>query len=139
MTILESSALILEWFQKHESFNLKNDCVKLMGEAEIPEHEKAAIQLGLEELVLANAVKRTDIGKQEYFILVRPFDSMTQNVTLGTNTCVAIANVISKTAKQLGRKDIVVNPLNIEENDIVRALSILMETAQIKLDDTGKQ
>jgi hypothetical protein len=114
---------------------MKDDYNKLLIITEKPEVDKAAIQLGLEELVNAGAIKKTTFNKNDYFILVRPFDSMTQNVTLAANTCLAIADIVRKAAEQLNRKDILINPLSLTENDIVTAISILMEAAGIKLEN----
>lgn len=137
MTILEISSKLLEWFKIHDSFELKADYEKLLPlhVSETPNADKATVLLGLEELVLANAIKKTTLNKTDFYVLLRPFDQMTQTITLNAGTCLAITDIIKKAAEQLDRKDILINPLNFTENDIITAIGLLMEAANLQLDN----
>ena len=139
MTIIESAHLLLEWFQKNDAFNLEDHFKELL-----PNHislsleaDKASIICALGELEKNEILKPAEIEKnkfnKKYWILAKPLASFDQNVTLSYNTCLILSEIAKKAAEHSGNSDILINPSQITEKDILLILQLLMQEAQVNL------
>jgi len=137
MTILESSELLLQWFQRNDSFNFEDNFKELIPNylSETPEADKASILCALKSLEENKAVKCSIVNKQEYYVLIRPFETMEQNVSIGYNTILVLTEITRKTSENTNNKDMLIDPLNITEKDILVVLNILMTAAKLNINN----
>jgi hypothetical protein len=134
MTILETSERLIQWFSKHDSFDFDSNYKEIFALhiTETPESDKAALQLGLDELVKSGFIKHTVLDNKSHWILIKPIDMCVQTLSFSTATAFKICSIIQMYSTSLGHKTkIKANPLNLQENDILYVLQLLMETINL--------
>ncbi len=133
MTILESAQKLLVWFANHESFNLDDDYKELLPNhiSETPEADKASVILALDEMVINNMARKAMINKKDYYILSRPLKSMTQNVEISASTAIILSGVLEQVCNMTGSKELLINPFQIKEQDIIVILTLLTDLRNV--------
>lgn len=129
MTIITASQHLIEYYKKHDCFNLKGDFKRLFPNyiSETPEEDKAAILAALEELVATTICRKSTIDKIDYYLLIRPISQLNQNVNLSSITIELICKILSQASEKLKDQEISFDPLRLEEKDILLAITILNE------------
>jgi hypothetical protein len=141
MTILESSNKLIEWFSKNDSFNIRDNFVSLFPEYDKDRSEidktllKASLSCALIELEKRDLLRSIEIGRQRCYILVRPMESIEQNVSISYNTAIAISEIIKQASERYDNKSFTPDSTNITEKDIRMALTILVESAKISTNE----
>jgi len=146
MNIIESSHKLLEWFSENSSFNLEDSYKTLLPGhiSETPEADKASILAALEELIINGVLKKADIGQEvklaggktktvnkTYYILVRTLNSFNQTIQISPITSMVVYEILKQYSDATNNKDILPNVLQLSENDILTALTILKESTKI--------
>lgn len=146
MNIIESSHKLLEWFSENSSFNLEDNYKTLLPGhiSETPEADKASILAALEELIINGILKKADIGQEvklaggktktvnkTYYILVRTLNSFNQTIQISPITSMVVYEILKQYSDATNNKDILPNVLQLSENDILTALTILKESTKI--------
>lgn len=130
MTIIEASKELIPFFETNDSFNMESDFQRLFPQhiTETPEADMAAVAAALELFREQNLLKKNTINNKDYYVLYQPLSNLTQNVTLSYITTKLVSDILYNSSKQLKDRDIEFNPLQLEEKDILLALSILHES-----------
>lgn len=137
MTIIEGSEKMLGWFTNNNYFTMKDLPEIFPDIVDIPESDKACILCALAELEKSNIIKSIDIGKIKYYILVKSLNLFEQNVQISYTTSSALCEIARQAAEKFKSKDLLIDPLNITEKDILTVLTVLIES--IKRNDTNEQ
>ena len=95
MTILEATSALYGWFSENDSFNMKNDFIKLVSITETPDEDKAAIGCGLKRWEDMKMVQRNN----DYWVLDRDLSSLDQTVTINADIAMVISSFTSKYAE----------------------------------------
>ena len=137
MTIIESIQILLKWYTSNNLFNLDSDFKKLFSTENIyltdkPEEEKCAILGALSELTDNNIIKKIDLNDKDYYILCKPLNSINQTLSISIITSVIISEVINTYASNSDKKELLVNPLQLTEQNILTAVTLLTEKLNIK-------
>lgn len=137
MTIISTTEKLLLWFSKHDSFNIDNDFKELypLHVSETPEADKAAVIASLEELITNGALKKASISKKDYYILIRPINSFVQSLTISPITSLLVTGILREYSELTGNKDILPNPLQLSEQDILTTITILRESNKLVVED----
>jgi len=135
MVIIESTQKLLHWFSEKHSFNLTDNFLDLFEKkvhiSNTPDADKASVLAGLEELVLNGVLKKATVNKKEYYILIRNLNSFAQTVQLSSVTSLIIYEILKEYANFVKNNDILPNPLQLTENDVLTALTILREAGKV--------
>ena len=124
MNILDSTLLLYDWFQEHDSFNIEKDFIKIQAVTDEPERDRASFLCALTslekfEIIQKSSVKWGQMEKeQQYWVLNKPIASLPQNLELDSVLVGAIATTINSFSKKIGRPDIYCDPLNITSDNI---------------------
>lgn len=129
MTVNESIHNLFIWFSKNDSFNLEENFKSLFPNylSDTLDADKASLICALKELEKNNIVRTSSFNKKDYYIIDAPLNTLSQNVSLSASTCMAISDIINKTKVTMERDELSINPLQINETDILTALSILAD------------
>lgn len=129
MKVIQASQILVEWFSKRDSFNLETDFNSLPfnHNPETLQQDKASISAALEEFTTAGLTKRAIINNTLYYVLFRDMNSLSQSVQISEMTAKVIGDIIKRASEELNNHDFNFNPLQIEDKDILLAMSILTE------------
>lgn len=137
MTIIEASDRLVKWYQKNDTFNFKDNYKSLMQShiTETEEADRAAILCALKSLEEHGAIKSAEIksdksDNEKYYILSRPFETIEQNVVLGYSTVSALCDIAKQASEMLDSDEIILDPMQITEQDILLIINILLEVAK---------
>lgn len=135
MNISSAIESLLKWFNDNDSFNINTNFKELFPNyvSNTPEADKAAILCALDELIDAKILKKKEINNEDYWILTQPLSSVSQNITLNSQTCLIISEIINKTretSENFNSQISYCNPLEITEKDILTSIAILSELAK---------
>ena len=124
MNILDSTLLLYEWFQEHDSFNIDEDFIKIQAVTDEPERNRASFLCALKslekfEVIQSSSLKWGEMKEEkEYWTLNKPIASLPQNLELDSVLAGAIATTINSFSKKIERPDIYCDPLNITSDNI---------------------
>jgi hypothetical protein len=116
MTIIEASALLYDFFNKND-YICDLDIASLRQEA-LLESDKAAIFCALDSFRESHIVKLTSIKSRNYWILERPFKSMSQSIDVSAPVANLLGGMANNILSAAGMpKD--VNPTKLTERDLM--------------------
>jgi hypothetical protein len=123
MNVIEASSLLFSFFEKNDSFCTDDDFNSLRPEKLI-ESDKAAIMCALESFKDAGMVKLTNIKSRTYYVLSRPFNSISQQIELSAPLALHLSNLVNKIL-ELNKQPKDSNPLKLTERDIAILLQYI--------------
>ncbi len=133
MTIYESTDILLRWFSANNSFNLEDNFKALLPNyvSDTPEADRASLILGLKEMQESKLVNVTQIDGKDYYVLMRPFNTMSQNVNMSAEGALIISEIINVATQMPDdpnrEENIIINPLKLTEDDILLAIKLLSD------------
>jgi hypothetical protein len=126
LTILDCVVKLLDFFSKKTIFDLNKDYRTILGiTGNDLKQDKALIQLALDELDQSGAVKKTLIGKDFFYFLRKPLDSIDQNITISHSLAKNIAEKINFYCKFFKNERDYCNPFSLKDKDILNLLNII--------------
>ena len=135
MTLSDAREALFHWFQDHGSFSLERDASKLLLITDDGDEEKkACILAALESFMEASVVNRGSYEDTNYYFLIRPFDSMEQNIQLNAQTAVCVSRCINTFCGAIGDNRDWSDPTSITEKDIYNLTNII-DIMSLKKDD----
>ena len=114
MTVQEAVSLLIEHFTSNDSFDIKKDLPSLAVVCSSKEEKKEIFSLALLELEQENILRK---GEEKWYLL-KPFDSITQQVPISPRTSIEISNIINSFCESLEDFKDYCDPLEISEKDI---------------------
>lgn len=157
MTIQEIRVKFFEWFEEHDSFEIKRDFLSFSSIVEDPEEMRAGTIEALKDLEEYKFVRgcEIDIDKElyeakegepldeaecrKYYILLKPMSSFEQTVSLGAGTSRYVAETINNFCDYIGDHRDFADPAEIKEKDIQNLVHIISmmekQNIQKKLDE----
>ena len=114
MTVQEAVSHLIEHFTSNDSFDIKKDLPSLAVVCSSKEEKKEIFSLALLELEQENILRK---GEEKWYLL-KPFDSITQQVPISTRTSIEISNIINSFCESLEDFKDYCDPLEISEKDI---------------------
>lgn len=130
MNIIDASTLLFGYFSKYDSFCLDDDA-HLLRQEKLSESDKAAVLCSLDSLKESGILKTTTIKGRNYWVLFKPFNSVSQNVEISAPVASFVANLVNKILEVSGQSK-VSNPSNIQERDIMILLEYITSTTENK-------
>lgn len=124
MTVYEAELKLFNYFSKKDSFSFAENFSEVIPISENEALDKAVIQLALNQYIYHDLLKQ--LG--DYYILLKPLNQISQNVSLSFNTISSIVNIIETYAESHNVKGLSANPLSIQEKDIQTILGILINS-----------
>lgn len=125
MTILDATNTLYEWFQSHHSFETNRDLRKLIPIIENEEETTVALKLALADLEASRVVSSQVHGEKKYYVLIKPFESYTQNVELSSWTNHWIAKEINDFCELIEDRIDVCNANSIRDKDVRNTIHII--------------
>lgn len=135
MTLLEASDKILNWFQTNEYFCFEDSYKEMIG-AHItlnPNADRAAIELSLKALEKNELIQSTSVNNITYWILSKPFHMFDKNLTMSYSTCLILSEIGKQASEQFGNKDLLIDPTNIAEKDILKIIGTLIQSLKSQI------
>ena len=129
MTVLDASGLLFEWFKANDTFYMKEDFIKLVLVSGEPERDQATVQLALQKLretqILEESILKGD-GEADatYWVLVKPFSTYEQTVSVSPVLAASIAKLINDYCEYLEDNTELVDPTSLQEKDLQNLLYI---------------
>lgn len=131
MTVLEASSHLYTWFSENESFNMKDDFIKIIAITESPNRDRAAFLGALKEFEVGDLVqlvegKRTTAMETDevYWVLKKPFYSYSQSISISSELCLTISEIVNGFCNKIGDNTEKCNPMNVQEADIQNLILI---------------
>lgn len=124
MNILDCFQLLNEYFNSHSSFNVKKNRKEIFLVSDDEKAENAALICALKEMEKADVLRSCSIEGEDYWVLIKPLQSVVQNLEINGLVASAIASVINNICKELESETDKCNPLNIEEKDLKNLIYI---------------
>lgn len=140
MTIIQANQILLEYFMIHDAIKYE-EVEKLIPKGENKELAMAALIAALQDSSNSNILapiqyRPNDITSLTY-ILKKPLIALDQNVQINGMIAFQISNIINNFAEISEQKEVVCNPLNVTQQDIMVLLDILnMLSDQLNSDDS---
>lgn len=132
MTVLDASGLLFSWFKENDSFELSKDFNKIILVSDHPERDRAAVRLALVKLKESQVLDEVTLDDVKYWILLKPFMTYEQNVTVSPLLASSIAKVVNDYCEYLEDKTELVDPTDITEKDLQNMLYICMKFLENK-------
>mgnify|MGYP001573276031 CR=1 FL=1 len=128
MTGLEANKNLIDYFSKKDSLNYE-DIEKLEPKG-INKNEKIAAYLSaLEDLTVSQVLFKNQNSiidnKEIIWVLKKSLGLYQQNVILNSQTSFAISSVINQFAEMAKAKNLICNPLLIQEKDLLSLIEII--------------
>jgi hypothetical protein len=123
MNVLDASLRLYEWFGKSDSFSMEDDFQALVLVTIEKDNDKAAILCALESLEKYEIIKSVEVEVEELknkkiWTLLRPLESLSQNLELSYEMGGMIATVINEFSNAIDRKDSYCDPSQINSENI---------------------
>lgn len=139
MNIGAASELLYTWFGSNDSFELCRDFSELVPQSTDKEADKATLILSLNHLVSLNLIAKSEpINDRVYWILIKPFSSYIQTVTISPLTASRIAKLVNDAITKSDSNISKCNPTQVVESDI-HNLILLYLTAMEQLNSLSKE
>src|ERR1041384_2568285 len=137
MTIVECNDKLLNWFSNNETFSFKDNYKDITTEhiTLSPEADRAAFEIGLRELEKLGFIKSFELKKEIYWILVKPFSMYDRNISLSYSTCLILSDIAKQYAVQFNNKDLLIDPTQITEREILKIVGVLVQTLKSGIED----
>jgi hypothetical protein len=124
MSIIECYQLLNEYFNNHTCFNIKKNRKEVILVSDDENAENAALTCALKEMEKANVLRSCVIEGQDYWVLVKPLESFSQNIEISGLVAAGIASVINDMCKELGSDSEKCDVLNVSEKDLKNLIYI---------------
>jgi hypothetical protein len=124
MNIIECYQLLNEYFNNHTCFNIKKNRKEVILVSDDENAENAALTCALKEMEKANVLRSCSIEGQDYWVLVKPLESFSQNIEISGLVAAGIASVINDMCKELESDSEKCDVLNISEKDLKNLIYI---------------
>ena len=123
MNVLDASLRLYEWFGKTDSFSMEDDFQALVLVTIEKDNDKAAILCALESLEKYEIIKSAEVEvgeskNKKIWTLLRPLESLSQNLELSYEMGGMIATVINEFSSAIDRKDSYCDPSQINSENI---------------------
>ena len=123
MNVLDASLKLYEWFGKSDSFSMEDDFQALVLVTIEKDNDKAAILCALKSLEKYEIIQpaEVEVGEsknKKIWTLLRPLESLSQNLELSYEMSGMIATVINEFSNAIGRKDSYCDPSQINPENI---------------------
>ena len=124
MTILQAFGILNEHFNQKHSFRFSKNKKDLLLITEDEAADDAALTCALKEMEAASLLKSAEINGETIWTLIKPFESIIQNVEINYLIAAGIASVINKACEDLGNNEEKCDPKNITDKDFKNLLFI---------------
>ena len=139
MNIGAASDLLYTWFSSNDSFELGRDFSELVPKSNDKEADTATLILALNHLVSLNLIAKSEpINDRVYWILIKPFSSYPQTVTISPITASRIAKIVNEAITKSDSNVLKCNPTQVVESDI-HNLILLYLTAMEQISSSSKE
>ena len=143
MTVLEASNKLYEWFEKNESFSLskngkdKDNYKDLLLVSENPNLNKLILKKALKEFEKGKACTKLEDEVYEYWVLLKPFDTYSQTITIEPQVAKAIGNIINEYCNVIENESDRCEYKKITSKDIQNLVILFLNLS--KKEDTEEQ
>lgn len=124
MNIIECYQLLNEYFNNHNCFNIRKNRKEVILVSDDECSENAALVCALREMEKANIIRSCTLEGQEYWVLIKPLDSVCQTVEISGLVAAGIGAIINEMCKALGSDSEKCDVLNISEKDLKNLIYI---------------
>ena len=124
MNIIECYQLLNEYFNSKSCFNVKKNRKEIFLVSDDENSENAALICALKEMEKANVLRSCVLSGEEYWVLVKPLESFSQNVEVSGLVAAGIASVINNMCQELESESEKCDVLNITEKDLKNLIYI---------------
>jgi len=124
MTVFDAEIELYKWFSEHHSFEINRDFPKIVLVSDTPEDDRAAFLSALKDYESSSLVSVSVWDDKKYWILKRPFESIPQNVSVGSGVAMGMSNIINNFCEMTGDDADRCDPKDITEKDITNLLAI---------------
>ena len=145
MNVLDASLKLYGWFGKNDSFSIEDDFLSLILITDDREKDMAAVFCALDslekyEVIQSKVIETEKLKDKKIWTLLRPLDSMTQNIEIPYDLASLMASVINDFSDAIDRKESYCDPSEVKSDnikDLVFIASFYMDT-HAKADDANK-
>ena len=141
MTVCEATEEILKYYKDNDVFVLSKDVSKVLLISEDEDAELAAIRAALNQMEEHKVISREEVSGNEYFILNKSLQSMSQDMEIDLETANLIASSINQFCAKTETFDNDVNALDLRVKDL-RTLALmatfLLDGDKEKTDDADE-
>jgi hypothetical protein len=124
MNIIECYQLLNEYFNNKSCFNVKKNRKEIFLVSDDENSENAALICALREMEKANVLRSCVLNEEEYWVLVKPLESFSQNVEVSGLVAAGIASVINNMCQELESESEKCDVMNITEKDLKNLIYI---------------
>ncbi len=132
MNIVEASNHLFEWYSENDSINAKTDFKKVFPDSKQTEENLACFIAALEEMEKTDLIK----SKNDYWILMRPFDSYEQTLKLPPAVALSVAHLVNGFCNIVGNESDYCNMAEIRPQDIENVVVICTHLLNEKSEDS---
>ena len=141
MTVCEATEELLKYYKDNDVFVLSKDVSKVLLISEDEDAELAAIRAALNQMEEHKVISREEVSGNEYFILNKSLQSMSQDMEIDLETANLIASSINQFCAKTETFDNDVNALDLRVKDL-RTLALmttfLLDGDKEKTDDADE-
>ena len=141
MTVCEATEELLKYYKDTDVFVLSKDVSKVLLISEDEDAELAAIRAALNQMEEHKVISREEVSGNEYFILNKSLQSMSQDMEIDLETANLIASSINQFCAKTETFDNDVNALDLRVKDL-RTLALmatfLLDGDKEKTDDADE-
>ena len=141
MTVCEATEELLKYYKDNDVFVLSKDVSKVLLISEDEDAELAAIRAALNQMEEHKVISREEVSGNEYFILNKSLQSMSQDMEIDLETANLIASSINQFCAKTETFDNDVNALDLKVKDL-RTLALmatfLLDGDKEKTDDADE-
>jgi hypothetical protein len=124
MNIIECYQLLNEYFNNKSCFNVKKNRKEIFLVSDDENAENAALICALKEMEKANVLRSCVVNGEDYWVLVKPLESFSQNVEISGLVAAGMASVINNMCQALESESEKCDVLNITEKDLKNLIYI---------------
>jgi len=124
MTVCEATEELLKYYKDNDVFVLGRDVSKILLISEDENAELAALRAALSQMEEHKVISREEVSGNEYFILNKSIQSMSQDMEIDLDTANLIASSINQFCAKTETFDNDVNALDLRVKDL-RTLALM--------------
>ena len=126
MTVNDARQALFSWYDKNDSFVIERDYTKLLLiNEEGNEEKKACISAALGDFEKAGLVTSSTYGENEYHILIKPFSTIEQTLSLNAQTATMVSQEVNEFCRLIEDDRDVCDPTDVKEKDIYNLINII--------------
>ena len=132
MTVLDATGKLFVWFANNDSFSMEDNFSEAVVVTVDEELDKACLYCALESMRKQGKVlKKTTHNDKTYWFLIRPMQTIEQNLIMGFETISMVCAVLEDLSKITGI-DIKFDPTDISEANLQDLLMGVMQVFEKK-------